>query len=252
MRTGTLLPTLTAIFTVFFGASSAHAQIGGCVPDLSDPEWVLVETSLGPMMLELYPNMAPGTVANFLAYVNDGDFDGVIFHRSVPGFVIQGGGFREQGGAYDAIPVDGTIANEPCLSNTRGTIAMARIGGQPDSATSQWFVNLVDNTGLDASDGVGFTAFGRVVFGGMAVADAIAALPIEDTLGILEGPFNQIIRALPLQSAAPTSGFGCTGTDPVYGLLDPGLTGLILDPLRSGATLVPVLLDPACTGAGAT
>jgi cyclophilin family peptidyl-prolyl cis-trans isomerase len=205
------------------------------------------------MTLELYPKMAPLTVANFLAYMSRGDFDGAIFHRSVPGFVIQGGGFRENAGGYEAIPTDPPILNEPCLSNTAGTIAMARLGGQPDSATSQWFVNLDDNLFLDATDGVGFTAFGRVIFGGMDVAQTIAALPTEDTLGILEYPFNQTFRTLPLQSPTtePPGGYGCARTSPVHGLLSETADLLIVDPLRHGGALVPILLDPACTGAGA-
>lgn len=245
---------VAVVALALLGATSTSAQIGGCTPDFSDPVQVAVETSLGTMVLELYPNMAPGTVANFLAYMNRGDYDGAIFHRSVPGFVIQGGGFRQNGGGYESIPTDPPIVNEPCLSNTAGTIAMARLGGQPNSATNQWFVNLTDNVALDSSDGVGFTAFGRVVFGGMDVADAIAALPIEDTLGILELPTNQIFRALPLQSAPtePPGGYGCARTSPAHGLLDETIDGLIVDPLRSGGTLVPILLDPACTGAGAT
>ena len=249
------IQTFLALFGALACAGTASAQIGGCTPDFSDPEWVLVETSLGPMMLELYPNMAPNTVANFLNYVNDGDFDGVIFHRSVPGFVIQGGGFRENPGtgAYEAIPTDGTVANEPCLSNTTGTIAMARLGGQPDSATNQWFVNLADNLFLDSTDGVGFTAFGRVVFGDLDVANAIAALPIEDTLTILESPINQVLRELPLQNATtePPGGYGCAGTSPIYGLAHETIDTIIVDPLRSSGAVVPILVDPACDGSGA-
>lgn len=247
---------LIVVLLALFGATHASAQIGGCTPDFSDPEWVLVETSVGPIMLELYPNMAPITVANFMDYVNGGDFDGAIFHRSVPGFVIQGGGFRENAGAYESIPTNPAIQNEPCLSNTAGTIAMARLGGQPNSATNQWFVNLVDNPFLDTTDGVGFTSFGRVVFGGMDTANAIAALPIEDTLPILENPFNQIFRALPLQIAPsdpPGGGYGCAQASPFYGLADETIDAVILDPLRRNAPpVVPILLDPACDGSGAT
>lgn len=246
---------LAAIALAAIGlAVPAQAQIGGCVPDFSDPIQVEVDSSSGILILELYPNMAPVTVANFLAYMNQGDFDGSIFHRSVPGFVIQGGGFREEGGAYVQIPTDPPIVNEPCLSNTRGTIAMARLGGQPNSATNQWFVNLADNLFLDATDGVGFTAFGRVVFGTMDTADAIAALPIEDTLAILTLPINQVFRALPLQSALvePPGGYGCATPANAHGLVTEGVDSLVVDLTRSGATLVPVLLDPACTGAGAT
>jgi cyclophilin family peptidyl-prolyl cis-trans isomerase len=234
-------------------ASTARAQIGGCIPDFSDPIQVSVETSVGTMILELYPNMAPATVANFVAYMERGVYDGAIFHRSVPGFVIQGGGFRGRPSSYEAIPTDPPIPNEPCLSNTAGTIAMARLGGQPDSATSQWFVNLVDNTFLDSTDGEGFAAFCRVVFDGMDVAGQIAALPVEDTLTILELPFNQIFRALPLQAlpTEPPGGYGCAARSPLYGLASETIDTVIIDPQRNGGAVVPILLDPACTGAGA-
>ena len=234
------------------GAGRADAQIGGCPPDLGNPIRVDMQTSLGTIPLELYPNMAPVTVQNFLDYKNDGDYDGSLVHRSVPGFVIQGGGFREVAGAYASIPLDPPIANEPCLSNTRGTLAMARLGGDPDSATSQWFINLSDNLSLDFTDGVGFTAFGRVVGDGMTVADAIAALPIFDTLTILELPFNQVFRNLPLQSLpVETPGeWGCSRATPVYGLAHE-VSGFVVDPDRSGGAFVPILLDPLCTGANA-
>jgi cyclophilin family peptidyl-prolyl cis-trans isomerase len=235
------------------GGRPAEAQIGGCVPDLDNSIRVDMETSLGTIPLELFPEMAPVTVQNFLNYMNDGDYDGALVHRSVPGFVIQGGGFREVGGAYAQIPLDAPIVNEPCLSNTRGTLAMARLGGQPDSATSQWFINLSDNLSLDSSDGVGFTAFGRVVGDGMAVADAIAALPIFDTLTILELPVNQVFRDLPLQSlpVEPPEGYGCSRSDPLHGLADEVVDFPVADPDRSGADFVPILLDPQCTGSQA-
>ena len=158
-----------ALFACLFATVSStgvRAQIAGCVPDTSDAVYIEVQTSVGDMVFELYPNMAPLTVQNFLQYMNDGDYLGVLVHRSVPDFVIQGGGYHAVGGSYASIPRDPTIPNEPCLSNTRGTLAMARLGGQPDSASSEWFINLVDNLSLDASDGVGFTAFGRVLVGG--------------------------------------------------------------------------------------
>jgi len=235
------------------GGKPAEAQIGGCVPNLGNPIRVDMETSLGTIPLELFPNMAPVTVQNFLEYMNDGDYDGALVHRSVPGFVIQGGGFREVGSTYVQIPLDPPIVNEPCLSNTRGTLAMARLGGQPDSATSQWFINLTDNPSLDLSDGVGFTAFGRVVGDGMAVADAIAALPIFDTLVMLELPVNQVFRDLPLQSipVEPPQGYGCSRSDPLYGLAYEEVDFPVADPDRSGADFVPILLDPQCTGSQA-
>ncbi len=140
---------------------------------------VRMHTVLGNIDLELDEVAAPMTVANFLSYVRDGDYDGSFIHRSVPGFVIQGGGFTFSDGAFDFVPTDPAIPNEFTLSNLRGTIAMARVGGVVNSATSQWFINTVDNPGLDTVD-EGFTVFGRVTPDSMAVVDAIAALDIFD------------------------------------------------------------------------
>ena len=214
-----------------------------------------MRTPLGDIPVQLYPNMAPQTVANFRAYADAGEWNGSLVHRSEPGFVIQGGGYREVGGAYQAIPTHPPVPNEACLSNTIGTVAMARIGGQPNSATSQWFVNLANNTSLDSVDG-GFTAFGRVIGNGMSVVQSIAALPVFDTLAYLQLPINQIFRSLPLFALPtdPPGGYGCSRASPVFGLYaEPPATGFIIDPTRhSGSATVPILLDRQCTGAGAT
>ena len=131
---------------------------------------VRIETNLGDIRLRMAPGSAPGTVQNFLRYAADDDYDGSFFHRLVPGFVLQGGGFYPQGAP---VPTDDPIVNEFGLSNTRGTVAMARIGGDPDSATSQWFINLGDNSeDLDNQNG-GFTVFAEVIEG-MGVVDTIA------------------------------------------------------------------------------
>jgi cyclophilin family peptidyl-prolyl cis-trans isomerase len=232
----------------------ARAQIGGCTPNFTGALVYTIETPLGDIPVQLYPNMAPQTVANFRAYADSGDWDGSLVHRSVPGFVIQGGGFRDVAGAYAAIPTDPPVPNEPCLSNTLGTIAMARVGGQPNSATSQWFINLANNTSLDSVDG-GFTAFGRVVGGGMAVAQAIAALPVFDTLAYLQLPFNQTFREMPLSAlpSDPPGGYGCSRALPTFGLAaSTNPVTFTADATRTGSLLVPILLDPQCTGAGAT
>ncbi len=138
---------------------------------------VRLETTLGNIDILMFENEAPGHVANFLNYVNDGDYDESIIHRSVPGFVIQGGGhyFNAQTGSLSNVPTDPAITNEPGVSNTRGTIAMAKVNNQPHSATSQFFFNLADNSNnLDNQNG-GFTVFGEVV-SGMDVVDLIASL----------------------------------------------------------------------------
>ena len=138
---------------------------------------VIIATPLGDVDVDLFEDAAPATVANFLSYVNNGSYVDSFIHRSVPGFVVQGGGFTFKGGVVAAIPTAPPVINEPGLSNVRGTIAMAKVGGNPNSATSQWFINLADNPGLDTDNG-GFTVFGQVTGAGMTVIDAIAALPI--------------------------------------------------------------------------
>jgi cyclophilin family peptidyl-prolyl cis-trans isomerase len=234
-------------------AAPARAQIGGCTPNFSGRIYYVIQTPLGGIPLELYPNMAPQTVANFQSYANAGDWNGALIHRSVSGFVIQGGGYRDVGGAYQTIPTRPSVPNEPCLSNTTGTIAMARLGGQPNSATSQWFVNLANNTSLDSVDG-GFTAFGRVIGNGMTVVQQIAALPRFDALAYLQLPFNQIFREFPQSSLPvdPPGGYGCSRASPTFGLFAQNNSGFDVDPTRSGSSVVPILLDPQCTGAGAT
>jgi len=149
---------------------------------------VLVETALGDIEIELLTQDAPKTVANFLRYVDNYKYYKSFIHRSVPGFVIQGGGFTFNGvNPVGIIPFD-PVVNEFKISNTRGTVAMAKVSSQPDSATSQWFINLADNSAnLDNTNG-GFTVFGRVVGNGMAVADAISQLQVIDA----QGPFAEL------------------------------------------------------------
>ncbi len=147
---------------------------------------VRLQTSKGDIVIELYPAKAPVTVANFLRYVKEGHYDGTIFHRVIPGFMIQGGGMTA-----DFKSVDGhdPISNEAGngLGNSRGTVAMARTS-EVNSATDQFFINLVDNTFLDHRDetprGFGYAVFGRVVEG-MDVVDAIASMPTGPA-----GPFR--------------------------------------------------------------
>ncbi len=139
---------------------------------------VILDTSLGNIEIELFEQDAPLTVQNFLNYVRDGDFENSFIHRSVPGFIIQGGGYTFTDGNVISIPEDPPVVNEFGRSNLRGTIAMAKLGNDPDSATSEWFINLGDNSeNLDNQNG-GFTVFGEVTGDGMAVVDAIATLQI--------------------------------------------------------------------------
>jgi len=140
---------------------------------------VRVITSLGAFSIQLFDDVTPVTVTNFLNYVNSGRFNQTVIHRSEQGFVIQGGwlSYNDATNQLDQITTDVAAQNEFSVSNTRGTVAMAKVGGDPNSATSQWFVNLADNSAiLDGQNG-GFTAFGRVIGDGMTVVDNIAAQP---------------------------------------------------------------------------
>jgi len=142
----------------------------------ADRTLVEFDTSLGPIVLELDPARAPITTDNFLRYVDEGFYNDLVFHRVIPGFMIQGGGMTD---AMVEKPTHAPIQNEASngLSNKRGTIAMARTS-DPNSATAQFFINLVDNgRGLDPRPGsAGYTVFGKVV-SGMEVVDAIAKVP---------------------------------------------------------------------------
>lgn len=131
-------------------------------------------TVMGNFEVNLFDETTPETVANFLSYVNSGAYAQNVVHRSVPSFIVQAGGFQYNNGLFEAIPTGLTVTNEPELSNVRGTISMAKLASDANSATSQWFFNLVDNSGnLDTQNG-GFTVFGQVLGDGMDVIDAIA------------------------------------------------------------------------------
>lgn len=157
---------------------------------------VQLVTSLGTIVVQLDPQRAPVTVANFLRYVDKRFYAGTVFHRVIPGFMIQGGGFTEQ---LAQKPTDAPIALESRngLRNLRGTIAMARTS-DPNSATSQFFINLVDNSNLNypQPDGYGYAVFGQVV-SGMNVVDRIAAVPTHDV-----GPMQNVpVKPVVIESA---------------------------------------------------
>lgn len=155
---------------------------------------VRLETNKGVIVLELDPTRAPVTVENFLRYVREGFFDGTIFHRVIPNFMIQGGGFTV---AMEKKPTHPSIKNEAGngLKNIRGTIAMARTA-QVDSANSQFFINVVDNPYLDHRDnsarGYGYCVFGHVVKG-MDVVDAIASVRTGISHGMRDVPIDPVI-----------------------------------------------------------
>lgn len=149
---------------------------GTAMSENKNPQ-VLLKTSMGDIVIELYPDKAPVTVKNFLRYVNDGKYDGTIFHRVIEGFMIQGGGMSPD---MKENPTYAPIKNEAGngLKNEKGTIAMARTQ-VVDSATAQFFINLVDNDFLNHRDnsprGYGYAVFGKVVKG-MDVVEKIGAV----------------------------------------------------------------------------
>ncbi|MFI4968849.1 MAG: peptidylprolyl isomerase [Lysobacterales bacterium] len=156
------------------------------------PPKVLLKTSLGDITIELYPDKAPKSVENFLAYVKSGFYDGTVFHRVIANFMIQGGGFTKD---LRQKPTRAAIVNESKngLSNLHGTVAMARTQ-DPNSATAQFFINAVDNPRLDYSSDAspGYAVFGKVV-AGLDVVDKIKALPTG-----AQGPFRSDVPTTPV------------------------------------------------------
>ncbi len=156
-------PLYTLLLTLSFGiVTTAYAQPNPVV---------VLDTSMGPITVELNGEQSPATVKNFLGYTDRGFYDGTIFHRVIKGFMVQGGGFdKDMAKKNTQAPIRNESNNG--LSNKRGTLAMARTN-VPDSATSQFFINLVDNTFLDGSDAKpGYAVFGKVIKG-MDVVDKI-------------------------------------------------------------------------------
>ena len=164
-----MLKTLLAAFALLVACAA-----GAAAPN---PQ-VEVRTNMGSFMLELYPENAPNTVQNFLQYVKDGHYNGTIFHRVIPGFMIQGGGFNTK---FEEKPTRSPIKNEAGngLRNGVGMVSMARTA-DPHSATAQFFINVAENSTLDfkapTQQGYGYTPFGRVVKG-MEVVEKIVQVP---------------------------------------------------------------------------
>ena len=156
----------TALLTLLLAFSVQAATVNHPI--------VVMETSMGKIEISLDQEKAPVTVKNFLAYTKSGFYDDTIFHRVINGFMIQGGGFtKDMSQKSTQTPIVNESSNG--LSNSRGTIAMARTNA-PNSATSQFFINLVDNTFLNGSSSrPGYAVFGRVV-SGMDVVDKIASV----------------------------------------------------------------------------
>ena len=177
---------LVSCLLAFAALGASWAQ----TPAKPNPK-IQLNTSLGVIVLELYPDKAPKTVANFLQYLQDKHFDGTVFHRVIDGFMIQGGGFNAdmmQKPTRAPIPLEASNG----LKNDRGTIAMARTN-VPNSATSQFFINLVDNANLNAPmpDGHGYAVFGMVVQG-LDVVDKIRSVATGMKSGMQNVPATPV------------------------------------------------------------
>ncbi len=240
---------------------SRHMMHSGAFPTIT------IETNAGDITLNMFDERAPQTVQNFLNYAKDGDFINSIFHRVVPGFVVQGGGFRSSAedlcdctpekfmvssvsaAQFAAVPTDPPVVNEFGHSNVRGTVAMAKLGGNPNSATNQFFFNLANNSSnLDNQNG-GFTVFAEI--DDMTVVDQIAALPKRNLSSIF--PSGSALSALSAVASltSPTTGHvaavrmeGFTGTGLVAGkvFIDSNANGES-DLAEGGVTRAEVFVD---------
>ena len=179
-------PLIGKILTLFFGMSLGTAVLAADAPQVS------LKTSMGEIVLELDQEKAPVSVANFLQYVKSGFYKGTIFHRVIDGFMIQGGGMDARLVQKKTNkPVENEAKNG--LRNVPYSIAMARTA-DPDSATSQFFINVGENTPLDypGRDGFGYTVFGKVVQG-QEVVDKIKGVVVDDTRGHQNVPVVPIV-----------------------------------------------------------
>jgi peptidyl-prolyl cis-trans isomerase A (cyclophilin A) len=212
---------------------------------------VRFDTVLGTFDVNLYDRRTPATVANFLAYVNAGAYNRVVMHRSVGGFIVQGGGYTFQNALpFGTVTARPAVVNEPALSNRRATIAMAKISGNPNSATSEWFINMGNNSAnLDVQNG-GFTVFGEVTGNGMAVLDAINALQTFN--------LSSAIDSLPLRNyttANAAAGVPVTDQNVVFAttvsVLDSNVdSAASLTPVANTLISTPATPAPAPSGGG--
>ncbi len=179
-----LIVVLLGLFVLF-----VVQMVGGIKKNMATK--VEIETSKGNIVIELYPQKAPTTVKNFLSYVNAGYYDGTVFHRVIRNFMIQGGGFYENGTEKKTMaPIK--LESNNGLKNSVGTIAMARTNN-PNSATSQFFINVKDNDFLDYGNGnAGYAVFGKVLTG-MNVVREIENVATTTKNGMQDWPVKNIV-----------------------------------------------------------
>ncbi len=190
-------PSIVASFmsrclTVLFGLSFGTAVLAADAAQVATAPQVSLKTSMGEIVLELDQEKAPKTVANFLQYVKSGHYKGTIFHRVIDGFMIQGGGMDARMVTKKTMkPVQNEANNG--LTNVPYSVAMARTG-DPNSATSQFFINVADNEALNypGRDGFGYTVFGKVIQG-QDVVDKIKGVVVDDVKGQQNVPVVPIV-----------------------------------------------------------
>jgi cyclophilin family peptidyl-prolyl cis-trans isomerase len=242
------------------------------------------ETSEGNIDITLFEESAPATVANFLKYVNatttnGGNYNNTIFHRLAAGFVLQGGGFsfNDTTKTFNPVTKDPAVVNEPGISNTRGTIAMAKVDGDPNSATDEFFFNLANNggtppNGLDFQNG-GFTVFGKVSAAGLTVLDNISAkfngfsgsgipgappFPISKTANTTNFPANvsladmvQLFRAVTLSNPLQFT-FTATSNDTNTATVSVAGTSLVITGVKAGTTTITLKATDPLSGLSTT
>jgi cyclophilin family peptidyl-prolyl cis-trans isomerase len=235
-------------------AAPARAQINGCTPNLTGAVYYVIKTPLGDIPVQLYPNTAPQTVTNFRNYADRGDWNGSLVHRSVPGFVIQGGGFREVGWRVRGDPDRSAGRQRAVPLEHRGHDR----DGADRRAAEQRDRPVVREPGQQHVARLGRRRLHRVRQGGGerhggGAADRRAAALRHARLS--PAPVQSDLPRAPghVAAADPPGGYGCSRASPVFGLYaEPPASGFITDPTRSGSAVVPILLDRQCTGAGAT
>lgn len=200
-------PLIGSVIPTWNGSAgtSRSTSLTGTFTDPEAESAVRVSTNLGTMDFILFNTATPATVANFMHYVNNNKYNDVSFHRSIPSFVIQAGGFKGTGSGsnFTSVVTNPPVVNEPGISNLRGTVSMAKVGGDPNSATSQFFVSTNDNSANLDYQNNGFTVFGRVAGNGMAVADAINSLPRATyNLNLNGSPSTTAFADFPMNAAS--------------------------------------------------
>ena len=194
---------------------------------------VLVETNMGDFEINLFDQTTPKTVTNFLTYVKDGAYTNSVFHRSLKDFVIQGGGKRYTGNnaaPFIDVPPRSPVDNEPKLSNVRGTVAMAKIGNSPNSATTHWYVNVKDNSpNLDRDNG-GYTVFGVVTGTGMSIVDSINTLYVPGGAGLFRETPLRNYSATDLANNVPVTAANIVTIERITVINDSPTTAANLNP----------------------